>query len=176
MKYIIKIIVLVFITGSLFAQPQLNSGEKNQDSTDSIFNGPAPTNVITFVNTDELNDFEGILSAQEELDLKTTMYSSKKFLFSVVTTSSYDPYMDIKEYTYAFGASLPFNMSNLVVLAVSKNKLGFYILAGSKVQLVLTNVKLKEIMDEVVEPELKDGDFFMALKNAILAISKLSEN
>lgn len=167
MKILILTCSLLLSTVVLFAQDII-------DSTTSIYSGPAPEDKITFVNTDELNDFENVFTPIEESELKKVMYESKKYLFSIVTTSSYDPYPDIKQYTYAFGESLPFNKTNLVVFALCKNKLGFYILAGSKVQLVLTPDKLKKIMDEVIAPEFQDGDFFLGIKNGILAISNLS--
>jgi len=145
------------------------------DSTLSIFDVERPVDKITFVNTSEMNDFENVFTHQEEMELKNLIYTRKENLFSIVTTDSYEPYEDIKQYTFAFGESLPFNKQNLVVFALSKNKLGFFILAGQKAQVLLTPEKMKQIMDEVITPEFKEGDFFLGLKNGINAIANLAK-
>ena len=166
MKRISIILLFALLSLRIYAQDA-------KDSTTSIFSGSAPMDKITFVNTDEFNDFENVFTPEEESELKKIMYENKNHLYSIVTTQSYEPYEDIKQYAYAFGESLQFNKANLVVFALCKNKLGFYILAGSKVQVVLTPEKLKQIMDEVITPEFQDGDFYLGIKNAIIAISKL---
>jgi uncharacterized membrane protein YgcG len=138
------------------------------DTTVSIINRPRSSQGITFINIEEVNDFESVFTTEQSKELTSLIKKFKLANFAVVTTSSFDPHENISEYASDFMDNADYRRERLVVFALSKNKMSFKMLVGSRLQGVLTEEECREILHENMIAEFENGNFYDGIKTGII--------
>lgn len=120
-----------------------------------------------------INDYVNIFNAaqKEELsDIINDYYKKTTRQIVVVTVDNITPYTDILVYATDLGnywgvGDATKNNGVTIVLCNSCRQVG--IATGTGTQLILTDQICKEIIDETMIPEFKNGDFYNGIKKGI---------
>lgn len=123
-----------------------------------------------------VNDFEKILTAQQEMELTKTVKKHEANTtdqIAVVTFKSLEPYSSIDDYSldlanyWGVGQK---EKNNGVLIALSRGLRKIRIQNGYGIEKRLTDMETKKIIDEIMIPEFKNDKYFEGLKMGIEAI------
>ena len=128
--------------------------------------------------SDYINDFEDVLSSNQENILKSSVKSfdnETNHKIIVVTVNSIESFENIYDYSLAVSNSIKFNSS--VVIVMSKNLSQIQIQNNDSVIDKLTNEETKNILDNYIIPEFKRDNYFKGLLKGIAEIDqRIEEN
>jgi uncharacterized protein len=123
-----------------------------------------------------VNDFEDILTEEEEKELTTIikkLESQTTDQISIVTLSSLDPYENIGDYSldlanhWGVGTK---EKNNGILIALGKGLRKISIQNGYGIEKRLTDSETKHIITEVMIPEFKNDKYYEGLTKGIKAI------
>ena len=158
-KYFFSLFLLIIIT----VAPAIS-----QDTLSVDF--PAPSGFV--------NDFEGILTTRQEkkLDKIISKYERKTSNeIAIVTVDSIAPYPDLYHYSLDLANSWGIgkkDKNNGILLIFSKKLRNIRIQTGKGLTKELTNEEAKRIIDQIIIPEFKKGDYYSGTEKGLLAIIK----
>ena len=167
-QYSIKIFILL-VTAAQFSSCGLlkkTAVPFNPTTTHKTF--PKPVGYV--------NDFENILSKREEKELGVIIKAHERQTtnqIAIITIQDYQPYSSLMEYAidlanyWGVGHK---NKNNGVVMVFGKNIREIWISNGSGIETKLSDFDTKKIIDEIIIPQFKKGDYFLGTKNGLLAI------
>ena len=125
-----------------------------------------------------VNDFENILTQEEEIELSTLIREIKALTSDqifIVTLSNIEPYEHIDGYSldlanyWELGEK---NKNNGILIAIGKTMRKIRIQNGFGIEERLTDLETKKIIDEIMIPEFKQDHYFEGLKNGLESIRK----
>jgi uncharacterized protein len=120
-----------------------------------------------------VNDFEGILSIEDEIIIKNAVESfdrRTKNKIIIVTVDSIEPFENIFDYSLTLANKIKFNTAVLIV--VSKNLSQIQIQNNESVLEKLTNEETKSIIENYIIPEFKNNNYYKGLIKGIAEIKK----
>lgn len=122
-------------------------------------------------------DYERILSNEEKKILSEIIISYKKNTkreILVITTHSIGNFSNIQEYANNIGSIYSNEIKNeyIVTIAISKNLKKMAIATSPKARNVLTDKACKEIIEKVMIPEVKKGDFYNSIQQGLNELIK----
>lgn len=132
------------------------------------FKFPSPIGVV--------NDFENILTAEQIDTLSNIINNHKKLTtnqIAIVTIDSITPYITLFDYTL--------NLFNTWGIGTKDEDNGVAVVFGSKIREIrimvglgleskLTDADAKEIIDKIIIPEFKNGNYYNGLKRGLIEI------
>ncbi len=157
-KTIPVVLFFVLISLTVFSQ--------NENKKDFIF-----PDYVGYVN-----DFEEIFSSEQISELKEIIIQHEKMTTNeivVVTIKSCAPYETLNEYSIElanyWNASKK-NKNNTVLIFLGKQIRQIRIEVGYELENKLNDEEAKIILDNIIIPEFKKGDFYEGIKKGILEI------
>lgn len=147
--------------------------EKIKESTtskDSVFTFPKP---IGFVN-----DFEGILTVEENNHLETKISAYTKETtneIAIVTIASIDPYTSLQEYTVDLANEWGVGQKgkdNGLIIMICNSLREIRIATGTGTEKILTDSICQTIIQETIVPEFKNGDYYKGLDKGLNELIK----
>ncbi|PKH52908.1 hypothetical protein CXF68_20360 [Tenacibaculum sp. Bg11-29] len=132
---------------------------------DSITNFPKPIGYV--------NDFENIFTNDERIKLDKTIGAyqiESTNEIAIVTISSIEPYENIKKYAtelsneWGIGKAEK-NNGLLILFSQSLGKI--QISTGTGTEKILTDEICKKVIDQIIIPEFKKGDFHSGIKKGL---------
>lgn len=167
MKFTITLLILILMTSSC---ELFNKSQKDKPFTPKTENAVFPK-PIGFIN-----DFENILTEEEEKELTTIIkkHESKTTdQIAIVTLTSIEPYENIDDYSFDlanyWGVGQK-DKNNGILIALGKNLRAIRIQNGIGIEKRLTDSETKKIIDELMIPEFKQNNYFVGLKKGVEAI------
>ena len=120
-----------------------------------------------------VNDYDNIFSPSQRQELSDLIYNynlKTTRQIVIVTIDSITPYSDIVKYATDLSNYLGIGDSEknnglTIVLCKPCRKIG--IAAGTGTQIILTDEICKEVLNNTIIPELKNGEFYNAIKNGV---------
>ena len=169
MKIEIKILILFltfsFITNQSFSQEKET---KNSIIEKSIF--PKAIGII--------NDYGKVFTELQKTELTKTLYdynieTTRQVV--VVTVNSIEPFNEIQKYATNLGnkwgvGTAEKNNGLTIVVCNPCRKIG--IATGTGTELILTDKICKEIIEKIIIPEFRNGEFFTGIKNGVNELIK----
>lgn len=123
-----------------------------------------------------LNDFEGVFSDYQKQELNELISNHEKQTgnqIAIVTVPSIAPYDDINTYALELGNLWGVGKkgdNNGVLLVFGKKLRAVSLRVGIGLENKLTNKKSQKILNEIIIPEFKNGEFYLGIKKGILEI------
>ena len=121
-----------------------------------------------------INDYGRIFSPSERKELSDIIYdynieTTRQIV--VVTVDSSSPYSDIQKFAtelsnYLGVGDAEKNNGLTIVMCNPCRKIG--IATGTGTELILTNEICKKVIDQTIIPELKNGNFYVGIKNGVI--------
>lgn len=139
---------------------------------------PKAKNVVFPNSIGYVNDFENILTQEEEKELTALikqLESQTSDQISVVTLTNIEPYDNINDYSldlanyWGVGQK---DKDNGILIALGKELRKIRIQNGFGIEKRLTDLETKRIIDEIMTPRFKEDQYFEGLKLGIEAISE----
>lgn len=156
----------IFLFVAFFILTSCHSQPKNEDYETL----PKVTQIV--------NDFEAILDEKQEAQLHEMLYQYELKTTNqivIVTVASIKPYENLFDFSLALaqktGAGTK-EKNNGIMIVLSKNLRKIQIQNGDGIRDKLTNEETKKIIDEVIIPEFKKGNYSEGLKKGILEIQR----
>ena len=125
-----------------------------------------------------INDFENILTDQEEKELTAIVKEHELKTtdqIAIVTLTNIEPYDNIDDYSFDlanyWGVGQK-DKNNGILIALGKNLRAIRIQNGIGIEKRLTDTETKKIIDEVMVPEFKENNYFIGLKKGVVAITE----
>jgi len=140
----------------------------NQDTLSIKF--PVPSGFV--------NDFEGILTTGQEKKLEKIISKYERKTsneIAIVTVDSIAPYPDLYHYSLDLANSWGIgkkDKNNGILLIFSKKLRNIRIQTGKGLTNALTDEEAKRIIDQIIIPEFKKGDYFSGTEKGLMAILK----
>lgn len=129
-----------------------------------------------------VNDFEHLFSAQEVIQLETIIskhqQKSSNQICIVTLDSTYIHKIDFDTFvfqlhnTWGIGEKVK---NNGIVIAVSKQLKKVRINNGYGIEAIFTNEQAKIIIEKIMIPQFKNGQFYEGTRNGLLAVIKQLE-
>jgi len=120
-----------------------------------------------------INDYDSIFSPSQRKELSELIYdynieTTRQIV--VVTIDSINPYSDIQKMATDLGkywgvGTVEKDNGLIVLLCKPCRKIG--IATGTGTELILTNEICKEVIDQIIIPEFKNGNFYAGIKNGV---------
>ena len=130
----------------------------------------------TKLNNQIINDYDSVFSSTEVKELSDILYkyhikTTRQIV--VVTIDNIKPYSDIQKMATDLGkywsvGSADKNNGLIILLCKPERKIG--IATGSGTELVLTNKICKNIIENVMIPYFKKGDYYNGIKNGTIEL------
>lgn len=123
------------------------------------------------VLTDSVNDYEDLFQVHQELILKESVesfYEESGIGITIVTVESINPYDTI----FKFSLDLANASTGKVLIVVSRKLRQIQIQNSDSILDKLTNEETKTILDKIILPKFKEGDYFRGLLNGVMEIKK----
>lgn len=123
-----------------------------------------------------VNDFEDILTAQEEQELTAIIEKHKAKTtdqIAIVTLTSIDPYQNIDDYSLALARHWGVGQkdkNNGMLIALGKGLRAIRIQNGRGLESRLSDAATKKIVDELMIPEFKNDQYYLGLKKGLEAL------
>lgn len=130
-------------------------------------------------------DFENILTQEQEEQLFGLILQHERKTsneIAIVTTSSWEPHINIDEYSVAFGNEKGVGKAdkdNGIVISFSRTMRATRISTGLGLENILTDEKAQLIIDSLMLPAFREGEFYRGIRNgtqAIINFLELPEN
>lgn len=181
---VIKFVLGLFLLASIIACETAEHDKKTGDDN-SLLHKIEASNMAMDTSSDKtvlpenggyVNDFENLLT-DEQVEMFTQLISNfeKKTTneIAIVTVANTTPYSNLGEY----GTKL-FNhwgigkkgLNNGLLLIVSKNKQEVRIATGLGTEKTLTDAVCKEVIEQVIVPRLREGDFAKGIYDGLQAL------
>lgn len=128
--------------------------------------------------TQIVNDFEGVLDEKEETELYEILYQYNLKTTNqivIVTVKSIEPFKNIFDFSLNLAQRTGPGIAgkdNGIMIVFSKNLREIQIQNGDGILDKLTNEEAKKIIDEIIIPEFKKGNYCEGLKKGILEIQR----
>lgn len=167
-RHLIKILFLLLTITQIASCGVFKTGIPFRPAAEHHNDLPKPTGYV--------NDFESIFSRKEKKALTAIIKSHEKQTtnqIALVTIKSYKPYSSLMDYSvdlanyWGVGQK---NKNNGIVIVFGKEIREIWISNGSGIEAKLTDFETKKIIDEVILPEFKQGNYFLGSKKGLLAI------
>ncbi len=129
---------------------------------------PAPNGFV--------NDFENILTVDEEMGLKQLISDHEKATsneISIVTISSYEPHETLFDYSYELAKYWGIgkkDINNGVMIIYGDSIREVRIQIGIGLEEKFTDWEAKQIIDSIMIPEFKKNNYFLGTKLGIEAV------
>jgi len=170
MKNTAKILILFLTLNLLSCRGSAQEPETKEQTTEFDFseNGNRFPKPIGYVN-----DFENIFTSEQriKLDKKIAAYELETTNeIAIVTIDSIKPYESIKDFAtdlsneWGIGKQ---GKNNGLLLLVSKSMREIRISTGLGTEKILTDEICKEVIDLIIIPEFKNGDFYSGINKGI---------
>lgn len=165
---ILALFLLLFCL--LSTSPFINVPNNSESAQSEVYDFPDPVGVI--------NDFENILSSEEEKELEILIENQKKKTgdqMVIVTLDSIPESYTFFEYTldlanyWGVGER---NKNNGILIALSEAMRKVRIQNGYGIEERLTDWETKLVIDSLMIPEFKKGEHFNGLKAGLIGIGK----
>ena len=172
MKIGTKILILFFTFNLLSCKGNAQETETKKSTTEFDF-----STVEKFrdakLKGQIINDFDSIFSSSQRKELSDILYdyniqTTRQIV--VVTIDSIKPYSDIQKMGTDLGKYWGVGTAekdNGLVIIFSKPQGKIGIATGYGTELVLTNEICKSVIDSVMIPEFKNGEFYNGIKNGV---------
>ncbi|MBF4518253.1 TPM domain-containing protein [Flavobacterium sp. ANB] len=126
---------------------------------------------------DNVNDFEKILTPNQNTTLETTLkafYKKAFYNIIIVTISSTKPYKDFQEYTQNLDNYLAndLKLDPTILIVLSKELRQVQVLGVQLISYKLNDDQTKEIIATYAVPEFKKGDYYKGLEDACAQLIK----
>lgn len=121
-----------------------------------------------------VNDFESLLSIEERLQLDSIISEFEMKTtnqIAIVTIPNVYPYETLKDFTTDLGNYWGVGQAdkdNGLIITVSKSMRNIWIGSGYGTEKILTDEILKNIIDTVIVPYFKSGDYFEGIKSGLI--------
>ncbi len=128
-----------------------------------------------------VTDFEDVLTPKEEQLLSqiiTDFEQKTTNEIAVVTVKSIEPYTDIFTYSLDLANKIGVGKkekSNGILIVVSQELRQIQIQNGDGITPILSDEKTKEILDQFIIPQFKNGDYYRGIHDGIQEIIKILE-
>ena len=125
-----------------------------------------------------VNDFENIFTSDQILELNQIIKKHEKETsneIAVVTIMTYAPYDNLFDYSLDLGNYWGIgkkNKNNGVLIVFGKQIREIRIQVGYGLEKKLKDDEAKKIIDDVIIPEFKKGDYFSGIKKGLYEIIK----
>lgn len=145
-----------------------NIKELNESNIDSIRRFPSPLGVVS--------DYENIFSEDEVLNLTKIITNYEKATtrqIAFITLKSIEPYNNIIDYSTDLANEWGIGKvkeNNGILIILSSNLRKIRISTGYGTEKILTDEICKEIIDNTIIPEFKQGEYYTGIEKGILAI------
>ena len=172
MKIGTKILILFLTLNLLSCKGSAQETETIKPTTEFDFSSVEKFR-ITKLQGLIVNDYDSIFSSFQRQELSDLIYNynlKTTRQIAIVTIDSITPYSDIVKYAtdlsnyWEIGDSEK-NNGLTIVLCKPCRKIG--IATGTGTQLILTDEICKEVLDNTIMPELKNGEFYNGIKNGV---------
>ncbi|WP_408039771.1 TPM domain-containing protein [Tenacibaculum amylolyticum] len=123
-----------------------------------------------------INDYDRIFTPLQVEDLSKIInnyYNVTTRQIVIVTVDTISPYKDIQRMAADLGQYWGVGMTeknNGLIILLCKPCRKITIVTGNGTELILTNQVCKEIIDKIMVPEFKDGDFYKGIKKGIFEL------
>jgi len=125
-----------------------------------------------------VNDFEGIFSNEQILELNSIIGKQEKETTNqivIVTIKSFEPFETLFDYSLKlanyWGVGQK-DKNNGITIVFGKQIRQIRIQVGYGLEKKLKDEEAKRIIDNVIIPEFKKGDYFVGIKNGLAEIIK----
>ncbi|WP_348702491.1 TPM domain-containing protein [Tenacibaculum sp. 190524A02b] len=123
-----------------------------------------------------INDYDSIFSPSERKELSDIIYNyniEKTRQIVVLTIDNISPYSDIEKFAtdlsnYCGVGDAEKNNGLTIVICNPCRKIG--IVTGTGTELILTNEICKKVIDQIIIPEFKNGNFYAGIKNGVVQL------
>ena len=120
-----------------------------------------------------INDYDSIFSPSQRKELSDIIYNyniETTRQIVVVTIDSISPYSDIRKYATDLGnywgvGNAEKNNGLTIVMCNPCRQIG--IATGTGTELILTDEICKNVINQTIIPEFKNGDFYSGIKNGV---------
>lgn len=125
-----------------------------------------------------VNDFEGIFTSEQVKTLNELIIKHEKETtneIALVTISSFEPYASLFDYSLALGNDWGIGKkgkNNGIVIVMGKQIRQIRIQVGYGLENKLKDEEAKRIIDSIIVPEFKKGDYYAGLENGLTEIIK----
>lgn len=166
-SHVVIAAIIVFIVGSCISAKKEQTVPLDTPSSEDI-RFPEPVGSV--------NDFEAILSEPEEAELEKIIKAHEVVASDqivIVTVASIEPYSDIDQYSLDLANEWGCGQkekNNGILIAVSRHLRAMRIQNGHGIENRLTDGETKSIIDSIMIPRFKQGDYYQGLKNGVEAI------
>ncbi|MBS7254731.1 TPM domain-containing protein [Flavobacterium branchiicola] len=163
MKKILFVLTLtLFLSHSIFAQTKTEAQNIFAKSYDNV------------------NDFEKILTPAQIKNLNDFLKANEaktKNKILIVTTASIKPYTDLTDYAMDLDKHLlsKLKLDTTVLIVISKQLRQIQVQGTDKIRSKMTDQDMRNIVSTYVIPELKKGDYYKALQEGTLQMTKKME-
>ncbi|MGS2727961.1 TPM domain-containing protein, partial [Psychroserpens sp. BH13MA-6] len=126
-----------------------------------------------------INDFDSIFSPSQRKELSDLLYDydiNTTRQIVVVTVDSIAPYSDIVKYATDLGNYFGVGdaeKDNGLVLVLCKPCRQIGIASGSRTELILTNEICKEVIQAIIIPEFKKGEYYNGIKKGVTELIEI---
>ena len=165
-NYVILSLAIGLTVTSGFSQNTSTSKGSTTKTAAQVF--PQPIGYIS--------DFEGILTEQQEQELTLLLKKHEQETtdqIAIVTLASLKPYDNINDYSldlanyWGIGQK---DKNNGALIALGKGLRNIRIQNGYGIESRLTETETKKIVDEIMIPQFKAGNYYEGLKKGLKAI------
>lgn len=123
-----------------------------------------------------VNDFEGIFSSEQVKELNDLAANHEKETTNeivLVTIGSYEPYPSLFDYSYALANHWGIGKkekNNGIAIVMGKQIRQIRIQVGYGLENKLKDEEAKRIIDQIIVPEFKKGDYYAGLEKGLVEI------
>ncbi len=123
-----------------------------------------------------VNDFEGVFTKEQIKELNDIIVKYEKETtneIAIVTIASFEPYKTLFDYSldlanyWGIGKK---DKNNGIMIVFGKQIRQIRIQVGYGLENKLKDEETKRIIDDIIIPEFKKGDFFTGIKNGLIEI------
>ena len=131
---------------------------------------------ILYIHADYINDFEGILSDEQEKELTDLIKKHEQQTTDqivIVTLTTLKPYENIEAYSLDLANEWGVghkNKNNGVLIALGIGLRKIRIQNGYGIEKRLTDTETKKIIDEIITPAFRAGNYYEGLSRGLKAI------
>ena len=177
MKIRTKILILFLTLNLLSCKGTAQETEVKQTTTEFDFSTVEKFRE-TKIKGQIINDYDSIFSPSQIKELSDIIYdynieTTRQIV--VVTIDSIDPYSDIQKMATDLGKYWGFGTAEkdnglIILLCKPCRKIG--IATGTGTELILTDEICKNVIDQTIIPEFKNGDFYGGIKKGVTELIK----
>ncbi|MFA5990607.1 MAG: TPM domain-containing protein [Sphingomonas sp.] len=125
-----------------------------------------------------VNDFEGVFSSEQILELNSIVGQQEKETTNeivIVSIKSFEPFETLFDYSLKLANNWGVGQkdkNNGITIVFGKQIRQIRIQVGYGLEKKLKDEEAKKIIDNVIIPEFKKGDYFVGIKNGLTEIIK----